>query len=511
MSPGGYRNLSDLVSRAAAARGERAALVAGSRSMTWSEVEETVSRLAGGLRGLGLVPGDRVGIVLGNCVEFPLAWWAALRAGLVAVPLNPYSARPELAHALGGCGVRLVLAGTEVAETIEQLRVELPTVENVITVDPDGVAGDAWRRLLAAEPHGPAIGGGEDLAALVYSSGTTGRPRAAMLPHRALLANVEQVVASVPSKITPHDITLLVIPLFHIYGLSAGLGTVSWAAGTAVLAERFDPAETLRIVRDAGVTIVVGAPPMFVAWAARDDLAESFAAVRLAVSGSAPLPGDVLRRIQEATGSPLFEGYGLTETAPVLATTMALPTGKPDSIGRPVPGVELRLVDSEGLPMDEEEIADGEPGEICVRGPNLFLGYWPDGRDGPDDEGWWRTGDVAYKDITGDLHIVDRRKELILVSGFNVYPSEVEDVLRHHPDIADAVVLGQPHPYTGESVRAVVVPKPGVTTLDPEEVIAWAARSLARFKCPTSVQVVRELPRGDTGKIRRTALRDVNT
>jgi long-chain acyl-CoA synthetase len=240
---------------------------------------------------------------------------------------------------------------------------------------------------------------------------------------------------------------------------------------------------------------------MYVAWSMLPNLRDAFSSVRIAVSGAAPLPVDVLARFTEATGLSVFEGYGLTETAPVLTTTMCSPTPKAGSIGRPIPGVELRLLDESG-----DEVEEDDPGEIVVRGPNVFAGYWPDGGGGPDRAGWFRTGDVAYADQDGDLFIVDRVRELILVSGFNVYPREVEDVIATHPDVAEVAVIGVPHPYTGEAVRALVVPRPGAT-LDNSSVIDFAATRLARFKCPTSVEIVSELPHSTAGKVAKGKLR----
>jgi long-chain acyl-CoA synthetase len=231
------------------------------------------------------------------------------------------------------------------------------------------------------------------------------------------------------------------------------------------------------------------------------ELGDSMSSLRLAVSGAAPLPPAVLGDVLEGTGHPVFEGYGLTETAPVLTTTLCSPTAKPGSIGRPIPGVELRIVDDSG-----DEVEDDDPGEIVVRGDNLFSGYWPDGSGGPDAAGWFRTGDVAYADEDGDLFIVDRTRELILVSGFNVYPREVEDAIASHPDVDEVAVIGVPHPYTGETVRALVVPRAGAQP-DPASVIDHAAARLARFKCPTSVEFVDTLPHSVTGKVAKGKLR----
>jgi long-chain acyl-CoA synthetase len=231
------------------------------------------------------------------------------------------------------------------------------------------------------------------------------------------------------------------------------------------------------------------------------DLRDAFTSVRLAVSGAAPLPADVLTRFAAAAGVQIYEGYGLTETAPVLTTTLCSPAPKPDSIGRPIPGIELRLVDDAGDEVDEDD-----PGEIVVRGANVFAGYWPDGSGGPDPAGWFRTGDVAYADTDGDLFLVDRVRELILVSGFNVYPREVEDVIALHPDVAEVAVIGVPHPYTGETVRALVVPRDGAV-VDADSIIDFAATRLARFKCPTSVEIVPELPHSGIGKVAKGKLR----
>jgi long-chain acyl-CoA synthetase len=322
-----------------------------------------------------------------------------------------------------------------------------------------------------------------------------------MLSHRALLANIDQLSRIDPAVVAPDDVVLLVLPLFHIYGLNAGLGMTAATGATGVLAERFDPVETLTLVREQSVTNIIGAPPMYVAWSMLPDLRDSLGAVRLAVSGAAPLPADVLSGVVESTGKHIYEGYGLTETAPVLTTTLCSRSPKPGSIGRAIPGVELRLTDDTG-----DDVDDDDPGEIIVRGPNLFSGYWPDGTGGPDANGWFHTGDVAYADADGDLFLVDRIRELILVSGFNVYPREVEDVITSHPDVAEAAVIGVPHPYTGETVRALVVPRAG-TQIDPDTVIEHVAGRLARFKCPTSVEIVDELPHSATGKVAKGKLR----
>jgi long-chain acyl-CoA synthetase len=465
-------NLADLVHRAAQAAPTKPALICGAQALTWAEFDELVSRIAGGLVADGLGPGDRVGLRLPNSVGFAAGYFAILRAGLVAVPFNISYTESEVDFQVGDSGARLVL--TE------------PDVE----------------RLAGHAPYdGEPRAGGEDLAVLLYTSGTTGRPKGAMLSHRALLANIDQLDQIDPPVVASDDVVLLVLPLFHIYGLNAGLGMTAAKAATGVLAERFDPVETLTLVRERSVTNIIGAPPMYVAWSMLPDLRESLPTVRLAVSGAAPLPAEVMSAVVESTGKQIYEGYGLTETAPVLTTTLCSQSPKPGSIGQPIPGVELRLTDDTG-----DDVDDDDPGEIVVRGPNLFSGYWPDGDGGPDANGWFHTGDVAYADADGDLFLVDRIRELILVSGFNVYPREVEDVITAHPDVAEAAVIGVPHPYTGETVRALVVPREG-KQIDADAVIEHVAGRLARFKCPTSVEIVDELPHSATGKVAKGKLR----
>ncbi len=497
-------NLADLVRRAAERFADKPAFVSTQGALTWAQVEAGVDAAAAGLTGLGLVPGDRVGIALGNTLDFPMAYFGVLRAGLVAVPVNPGYTADELRHVLGDSGARALLTSPDYAPTVLAVAPQLDALDHVLVAGAVTRGASSWAALLergAAAGPVQARGSGEDLAVLLYTSGTSGRPKGAMLPHRALLANLDQTSRISPPVLTPEDVVLLVLPLFHVYGLSAGMGAVVAHGATAVLVERFDPVETLDVIRRHAVTNVVGAPPMYLAWSGLPDVGEAFSCVRLALSGSAPLPAEVHSRMREATGKPVYEGYGLTETAPVLTSTLMSQSPGPDSIGRPVPGVELRLLDEAGFPVEE-----GDPAEVCVRGANLFQGYWPDGTDGPDADGWFRTGDVAYLDEDGDLHLVDRLRELVLVSGFNVYPREVEDVLLQHPRIAEAAVLGVPHPVTGEAVKALVVLAAG-PRVSTEEVLAHCAGSLARFKCPSTVVFAEELPHSVTGKVSKGRLR----
>jgi len=497
-------NLADLVRASALRSPEQIALVHGVGAarleLTWAELDRTVDAVAASLRAeLHLHVGDRVALILANTVAFVTAYFGVLRAGLVAVPINTGYTSSELARLLGDADVKVVFCEDATVHVVEDA---VATTHRAV-VDPAGlealVAGGRGAGPVAASS------GDEDLAVLLFTSGTSGRPKGAMLSHRALLANIRQCLALEPAPMRDDDIVLLVLPLFHIYGLNAGLGLVAATGARAVLVERFDARTTLDVVVAEGVTNVLGAPPMYVAWSTLPDvdLGASLGGVRLLASGAAPLPVSVLDRLATETGVAVHEGYGLTETAPVVTSAIASTRVKPGSVGRSIPGVEVRLVDQPGRPLS----ADDDTGEIEVRGDNLFSGYWPDRSGGPDPDGWWATGDIAYADDDGDLFLVDRRVELVLVSGFNVYPREVEDVIAAHPAVAEVAVIAVPDPVTGEAVKAYVVSRPG-HRLRAEEITDHAATRLARFKRPTIVALVDALPHSTTGKVAKGRLRE---
>ena len=462
------------------------ALVHDGATTTYGELRERAAAARGALTALGIVPGDRVGLALRNDPHF-VAWWlAVLGAGAVAVPLNPSAPAPELGRAVNAALPRVAIVAEGVADAFE-------SVEHVLEVGREVPLATA-EAIVAREPG--------DVAVLLFTAGTAGSPKAAMLTHANLLTNQEQIQAS-GRGLVPDDVSLGVLPLFHIFGLNVVLGLTLRLGATVVLVERFDAAGTLDVVREHGVSVLAGAPPMYAAWSAgagNDDAA--LASVRLAASGAAKLPVEVARRFEARFGVRIHEGYGLTEASPSV-TTSAGDEPRFGSIGVPLPGVDVRLVDEEG-----EDALAGDPGEIWVRGPNVFAGYLEDPvatAEAITPDGWLRTGDIAVADDDGWLYIVDRAKDLVIVSGFNVFPGEVEEVLRQHPDIDDAGVVGAEDAHSGETVHAYVVPVAGAQ-LDTTEVIEFCARRLARYKCPTTVTVVAELPRNAAGKMLRRAL-----
>jgi long-chain acyl-CoA synthetase len=439
--------------------------------------------------------------------HFIYAYLGIERAGGVMVPLNTMYTADEVSFILSDAEARAVIVAEPFVRAVDGLRETLPMLEHVVVVGGGAPIGTmSWDQMVSRGHEPPSITAGQDdLACLPYTSGTTGKPKGAMLTHGNLLANIDQMHRVPVLSEAETDVVLLVLPMFHIYALNVSLGLTFRVGATAVLQERFDPVASLDAIERHAVTVIFGAPPMFVAWLSTPNVDKrDLSHVRLAVSGAAPLPGPVLEDFRAKLGITIWEGYGLTETSPGVTSNAMGRDAKPGSIGKPLPDIQLRLVDEQG-----EDTEDGDPGEIVVRGPNVFRGYWHD--DAATAEamrgGWFHTGDVAYEDEDGYLFLVDRKKDLIIVSGFNVYPREVEDALYRHPKIAEAAVVGVPHPYTGEAVKAIVVLKPGMTATD-EEIIEFCKRSLARFKCPQVVEFVETLPHTDTGKILRRVLRD---
>ncbi|MBD3945538.1 class I adenylate-forming enzyme family protein [Nocardioides ganghwensis] len=506
-------DISALVAEAAADVPDRQALVeSGGRSLTWAQLEDEVARLATGLGAHGVRAGQRVMIVVGNRIEFVTTYLAVLRAQVVAVPVNPRSTAGEVARMVADSGSRLVVVDETALDVVRRALEELgpeATAPTVVVTGAEPGEGELALDDLRADVVRPVppLPDPEKLAALLYTSGTSGLPRAAMLSHRALLANIEQVAAVEPPMMHGDDVVLGVLPLFHVYGLNAVLGGVLRHRARLLLVEHYDPQAVLDLIDDEACSVVPIAPPVFAHWLPDEHLRERLGPVRLVLSGSAPLEREVIEQFTSLTGIPVHQGYGLTEAAPVVTSTLCSKEPHAGSVGAALPGIELRLVDETWGQVEGED-----PGQIQVRGDNLFSGYWPDGSDGPDADGWYSTGDVGFLDASGDLFLVDRVKELVIVSGFNVYPTEVEDVIREVDGVADAAVIGVPDDETGEAVVAYVVPVGGLanarTHLE-EAVRAHAVVRLARFKHPSRIEVVDELPLTATGKVQKGRLRGI--
>jgi long-chain acyl-CoA synthetase len=493
----------------AAERPDQPALRAGDVAWTYAELDDRVDAATASLQELEVAPGDRVALVLGTTPAFVVSACAVLRAGAAMVPLLPGLAPDELRHALADSGAQIAIVGPERAAEVAALRDQLPDLRHLlvsgIRIEGVDVLED---RIDAAGTPTRVERDADDLAALVYTSGTTGRPRGAMLTRGNLAANQDQSLAG-RFEVGPDDVVLLVLPLAHIYSLNVGLGACITAGATMVLVERFDPAATLDTVESERVSVLLGAPPMYVAWLEGGHLeGRALPSLRLAVSGAAPLPVPVLLRFAEATGVIIEEGYGLTEASPSVTSNAMGPEARPGSVGLPLPGLELRLVDEDG-----RDVEPGDPGEVWVRGPNVFRGYWNDDEATAaalTADGWLRTGDVGTQDGDGYLYLVDRKRDLVIVNGFNVYPREVERVLLEDDTVAQAAAVGALHPLTGETVVAYVVPRVDAT-VDVDALAGRCREKLARYKCPTRIELVDDLPHTATGKVRRRELRDRST
>lgn len=504
-------NLAELLARAAAERPDQRALIDAEHglALTWAELDHAVDQVGFGLADLGIRAGQRVLLAMSNRVEFVTAYLGILRVGAIAVPINPQSSPTELQQMAADSGARVGLtdetALPAVREALRTAPAEWTALPTVVVVGAPAEAVEVpWADFTSRSGTTvPPPADPESLAVLLYTSGTSARPRAAMLTHRALLANVDQVAAIEPAVFVEGDVSLAVLPLFHVYGLNAVLGQWLRQVITMVLVDRFDPEGTLAVIQQHRITVLPVAPPVLAHWRSRADLRERLAGVRLLMSGSAPLGEDVLAEFARASGLTVHQGYGLTEAAPVVTSTMGSEHPDPATVGIALPGVEVQLREETGAP-----VVGGDPGEIVIRGANLFSGYWPDGADGPDPEGWFGTGDVGYVDDAGNLVLVDRLRELVIVSGFNVYPSEIEEVISEVPGVAAVAVIGVPDDITGEAVHAYVVPVAGQ---DSEglavAVTEHCALRLARFKQPARVDVVSALPLGITGKVQKGRLR----
>ena len=483
---------------------DHVAIVSRGIETTYGQLRDQVARVRGGLAKLGVVKGDRVALVCGNGLYFVETYLAALGLGAVIVPLNPQSPSPEIEHQIATVGASVVLVEPAAAAAWNGVDPEaVPSVRHVVPTEPGGLAADvSFADLIAAEPLDAIEVEPDTLAALMFTSGTAGSPRAAMLSHGNLLANIDQGRSAVV-QIGTDDIVYGVLPMFHIFGLNVVLGLSLANGATIVLIQRFDPSTALDTIRERGVTVIPGAPPLWLTFSHCDDApADSFATVRLALTGAAKMPEEAIRRLQQRFGIDLAEGYGLTEASPVVTSSAGLPM-KIGSVGKVLNGIAVRIVDESG-----DDVLQGDAGEIWVQGPNVFQGYLDDAEQTarvltPD--GWLRTGDIAVTDDDGYLYLVDRAKDLIIVSGFNVYPAEVEEVIAEHPAVVEVGVVGVPHPHTGEAVKAWVVVRDGMA-VDEDTLISWCSDRLARYKSPAKILFVDQLPRNVSGKLLRRSL-----
>ena len=480
-------NLADNLHRRATEQGSRVAVRLDDVALSYADLDALTARVAGRLHELGVRPGDRIGIMLPNVPAFPVVYYGVLRAGGTVVPMSPLLKGREVEHYLGDSGARLAFVWT--TAVVEAVAGAGATCAQVVTVDAgtlDEVAG--W-------PAQPAVveRADDDTAVILYTSGTTGTPKGAELTHANLRRNA-QVTAEL-LDLGPRDVLMGCLPLFHAFGQTCGLNCAVATGASLTLISRFDPAATLKVIERDHVTIFEGVPTMYVGLLAQGTGVADTSTLRLCVSGGAALPVDVLRGFEAMFGARILEGYGLSETSPV-ATFNRSHRHKPGSIGLPIEGVELKLVDAA-----EGDSAPGKVGEIAIRGHNVMKGYWqrPDATAAAIREGWFHTGDLARRDEDGFYFIVDRKKDLIIRGGYNVYPREIEEVLYEHSAVLHAAVVGIPHPVHGEEVGAAVELRSGLEATV-EELREYIKARVAAYKYPRHVWLA-TLPIGPTGKI----------
>ena len=473
---------------------DRAAVRLDGLVLTYEELDERSARVAGLLAARGVEPGDRVGLMLANVPQFPMLYYGVLRAGAVVVPMNPLLKAREVEYYLGDSGARLIFAWHAVAD-------EAAKGAEAAGVGLVSVAPEAFDRMLG--DHAPLTvvtsRADHDTAVILYTSGTTGKPKGAELTHANLARNAA-VSATTLFHLEPDDVVMGCLPLFHSFGQTCGLNAAVSSGACLTLLPRFDPGKALEVIQRDRVTVFEGVPTMYVALLNHPGRGGyDTSSLRACVSGGAALPVEVLRDFEDAFGCIILEGYGLSETSPVASFNHPDRKRKPGSIGTPIEGVEMRVVDPLGA-----DVATGEVGEIAIRGHNLMKGYWrreQATREAVPD-GWFRTGDLARQDEDGYFFIVDRKKDLIIRGGYNVYPREVEEVLYEHPAVVEAAVVGIPHPTLGEEVGAAVVLKPGAEAT-PAELQAFCKERIAAYKYPRHVWVEPALPKTATGKLLR--------
>ncbi|MFJ9815019.1 long-chain fatty acid--CoA ligase [Streptomyces sp. NPDC101151] len=481
-------------------RPRKTALVEGDLRLSFDEVWRRARAQAGALTGLGVRPGDRVALMAPNTVEFPIAYYAIAAAGGVVVPVHLLLSRPEVEHVLKDSGATLLLVHPAQAETGRAAAEALGVQAVTLGEEFDGHAAHA------TPPASYVTRAADDPAVVFYTSGTTGVPKGAVLSHLNLVMNAT-VNAFDANDIRADDIALGALPLFHAFGQTVSLNSTWRAGATLVLLPRFDAARAIELMVKEGVNTFHGVPTMFVALAAAAEDAGALPELRVCVSGGASLPVAVLERFEAAFGATIYEGYGLSETSPAAAANQPDFGTRAGTIGHSLWGVDVEIARAE-LEGRIELLPPGELGEVVIRGHNVFSGYLgrPEATAEALVDGWFRTGDLGTKDDEGFLRIVDRKKDIIIRGGYNVYPREVEEVLMRHPEVAQVAVIGLPDELHGEEVCAVVVPARG-TTPDAAGITEWSKGHLGRYKYPRRVEFVDALPLGPSMKVLKRELR----
>jgi len=515
-------NLASLLDQAARLRPDQSAVVCGDARLSYAQLHAAANQLAGGMAALGLRPGDRVALSCPNTPHFLMAYFGLLKAGAAVVPLNVLQKPREIAYHLKDSDAKalLVFEGTvelPMAAMAQAARAEAPSCEHLIvmTSNPAAPSPVEGAPTLGQTMHGRSpvfethAARPDDTAVMLYTSGTTGQPKGAELSHFNMVLNAltsREALSALHHRTL--DVQLVSLPLFHSTGQTCQMNAGVSAMSTLVLLPRFDPAMALSLIQRERVSFWVGVPTMY--WALLQqamttgvDLAPIREQLRMCASGGAPMPVELMRQFESAFGVRILEGYGLSETSPLATLNHPQRPSRAGSVGHPVIGVEVRVVDERDQPVPA-----GTPGEVVIRGPNIMKGYYkqPDATAAAMRGGWFHTGDIGVLDEDGYLSIVDRKKDMILRGGLNVYPRELEEVLMTHPDVSLVAVIGVPDERLGEEIKAFIVPRGGarVTEL---EMVAWCREQFAGYKYPRIVEFRDVLPLGPTGKVLKRELR----
>ena len=491
-------NIARTLERSAFYHPERTALIFKDQRWTYRQLDRAASSLASGLAGLGLTPGERIGLHLPNWPEFVLTYFAASKIGLVPISLNVVYRPDELGYIINDGGAAAVVTAEPVAANLPPRR-DLPSVRHLIQV---GGQGEVDFRSLAGDPGLRAMELDRSAtAAILYTSATTGRPKGVMLTHENVVSNTYATTHHL--RMTPDDRGLCALPLFHCFGQNFIMNALLNCGGTLVLQERFVLDDFTAAIGAHGVTLLYAVPTMYILMLSADMRRWDLSSLRLCFSAAASLPAEPERQWKQRTGHDIHQGYGLTECSP-FASYNHDTAFRPGSIGTPIENVEMKVVD----PATGQEVADGQLGEILIKGPNVMKGYFrnPEATAQAVRGGWLHSGDIGSRDADGYFYVVDRVKDMINISGFKVFPREVEEVLFLHPSVKEVAVLGMPDPVRGEAVKAFVVLKEGATA-DAEALRALCRDKVASYKVPEAIEFIPALPKSPTGKILKKDMR----
>ena len=512
LKPYGAYPLQNILRETASRLPDKVAIIDGDRTFTFAQLQTYSDQLAAALVGIGVSPGDRVGLLAPNCAEFEIAFFGIVKAGAIVSTINSGYREREIAHQLNNSGAELLIVHKATLDMAEAAKSDIPALKRMIIIEEDSDDAESFWGLLQSAPAVPPeieVDPLKDLVALPYSSGTTGLPKGVMLTHQNLTSNVEQLInrPGEASACTEDDVVLIHLPLFHIYGMNALMNPCIALGATQVMMGRFDMESFLTLLSEHKVTALYSVPPVGLGLSQYPGVANyDLSSIRYGLFGAAPLSADLQNRIQSALGVPIFQGYGLTETSPLANLDFAEPERqRPGSIGPAASDTEEKVVDIED---PAKEVPFGESGELMIRGPQVMQGYYNDPAATAEtltSDGWLHTGDIVRMDEDGYVWVLDRKKELIKYKGFQVPPAELEGLLLEHPSVADAAVIGKADEESGEIPKAFVVRKEGEEP-SAEDIMEFVAARVSTFKHVREVEFVDAIPKNPSGKILRRIL-----